>query len=437
MTSKTIKTINILLILILFILIISIATGTYSRYRGVATANAKAQIANWAIKLNAEDISMQSKTINVQATDGDSNENVSEGKIAPGKTMKVELQVDPTGSEVAIDYTFKVDTGNLKVTSSSDVVPQIQNNLSIVKVECKVEADDGTEKVRTVLLDDEGNAKYFENLEDVLKNRKVTFVAYLLWDDGDDITDTQSGMNITSIEAPIIVTAKQHIGGDETTAESLELSLGSLENGGTLSLEGNVDFTDLYAENQGTVLMFPDNSTFNLNGSTVSSNNMGVIYSGNNINIQNGSFTTTGSYGMFVGSNSTSNTITLNRLQCEGGINIYNAKNVILNDVTVNAHRYYAVWGDANSEITINSGTYSTTSTSTALFGRSKSGNVREGFKIYGGTFITNGKKFCLDGSYLPPLIYGGTFDCDVSAYTASGYEAVKINDTTWEVRKA
>ena len=41
------------------------------------------------------------------------NENVVAGKIAPGSTATGEFVIDPTGSEVAIDYEVKIDTTNM------------------------------------------------------------------------------------------------------------------------------------------------------------------------------------------------------------------------------------------------------------------------------------------------------------------------------------
>jgi len=68
--------------------------------------------------------------------------------------------------------------------------------------------------------------------------------------------------------------------------------------------------------------------------------------------------------------------------------------------------------------------------------------NVNENgsFIINGGTFNTNGKKLCLDTvksgvqQYILPVIYGGTFDCDVSKYVADGYVCTNNGNGTYTV---
>lgn len=435
MAKGTSKVKNKIFIFIVLAFLVAIVGVTYSRYRGTASISTNAQIAKWAIKMNAEDISLESKTINVQAVDDGTNENVSAGKLAPGKKMKFELQVDPAGSEVAIDYIFKINSDEMKAISDTGTAITLNEQIKIEKVECTILDDNGDAQVITPTLDEEGNEKYFESLKDVLANKQVKYTVYIVWDDGDDASDTQIATTAKMVEVPITVTARQHLLQDRE-GEKIMSDLELLTEGETLTVSENVDFAEIYGNSLYNTMHFPNNATLDLAGKTIKSFNAGVVYLGNNLTIKNGTFTTDGSYGIFVGDEETTEDILLKDVKVEGGINVYNAHGVVLENVTVDAHKYYAVWGDENSRITINSGTYRTTENSTALFGYTSTGNEVGGFVINGGTFITNGKQFCLGGSYLPPVIYGGTFDCDVSAYVAENYQCVKANDTTWVVQK-
>lgn len=200
------------------------------------------------------------------------------------------------------------------------------------------------------------------------------------------------------------------------------------------------------------LIHFKDNSTIDFNGKTVYVDNSAVKngninFMGNNLTIKNGYYSVvpdTGgrTYLQIWGYDGADldelmENVTVENMTINGGFNLYNAKNVVFRNNNITAKKYYAIFANPdNVTVTIESGTYSTTSASTALFAYYKT-NPDNGFKIYGGTFKTNGKPLFLGGSnYKPGIIYGGTFDCDVSSYVADGYTCYNNGNSTYTVTR-
>lgn len=444
--KRTKKVKNIVLSLAAASLMVAAIGGTYSRYASRATVNSNLNLAKWKVVLsdgtNDYDISSQSQTFNINATldEVESNSNVSAGKLAPGQVLSASLEVDPSDSQVAIDYLLNV--GEISTTGFNST-----SNIDVYKIVATV---DGTSE-NMVLLD--SNYRYFENLTNVLNNKKVSFKICLKWtDEGEDVADTANGINISNITIPVTVTARQHLATDgmistANTVSGFVSSVAALNANDTLVLQDSVDLRDEFGETQANFLNFADNSTLDLNGNTILSKNKSAIYHGNDLVIENGILETPGSYALFLGGNDvlmddniqTSN-VTVNNVTTIGGINTDHVDNVVLNNVKATAHKYYAVCGNSYTQITINGGEYTVDNSELtasqisqrALFmmygvrvaNDDAAGNPNGAFTINSGKFVTGGRKFCLTGDkYIAPVIYGGTFDCDVSAYVADGYK--------------
>lgn len=100
----------VIAILLVLVLVLS-ATYSYARYLTSIDTSSDAVTAKWAVSVKEgsnELSSTQKLTLTVNE-----NENVVAGKIAPGSTATGEFVIDPTASEVAIDYEVKIDTTNM------------------------------------------------------------------------------------------------------------------------------------------------------------------------------------------------------------------------------------------------------------------------------------------------------------------------------------
>lgn len=151
-----------------------------------------------------------------------------------------------------------------------------------------------------------------------------------------------------------------------------------------------------------------------LGGHTISAKNFTLIFQGSDFTIRNGKFDSKGgSYALFIGEAPTQNVI-LENIKTTGGINVYNSNNVVLRDVDVTGTNYYAVWCDAGTNVTIESGTFKTSEKSIAAIGMSKN---ESSLNINDGNFIAGSKPLVLQGNYNVPVIHGGSFDCSAKDY--------------------
>ena len=210
MEKRTTKTKKGILVLVMVACLVALIAGTYSRYTSTGTANVNAEIAKWHVELEGTDISTQSATIPVEF-EYDSNNFVKDGKIAPGRTGHFTIEVDPTGSEVAIDYSFTIDDSALE----SDAAMAVTGATYTI--------GEGQEAVEgTATIDANGVVTVSESLAHVQAGDKVTLTITVAWDNADDANnaaDTSEG--IASYEVgtatgkvltiPVTITASQKI----------------------------------------------------------------------------------------------------------------------------------------------------------------------------------------------------------------------------------
>lgn len=218
-----------------------------------------------------------------------------------------------------------------------------------------------------------------------------------------------------------LVSAKGNFSINDIEYQNIEEAVNNLNVGETVKVINNLDLTD----NSGLVLTFPDNSTLDLNGHTIKVKNMGIIYQGNNLTIKNGVFETTGSYALFIGDEIESNKIIIENVNTKGGINIYNALNVILKNVTSEGHTYYSVWADQHAQVAIESGNYSTKGNFVIGISTEESSKIT----INGGNFTTTNGNLVLGGKNKSPVIYGGIFDVDPTEYIGINAKVTKDKD--------
>lgn len=138
-------------LLYLLVLTSIITSLSMAKFQNTYTPSGKAAIANWSIKVNTQDITLDGTEENKQITlVPEESENVVSGKLAPGYGGYFDITLDPTGTEVGFDYTLKLDMSNLptdititeydiiknSITSESDLI--INNN----KIEGEFELSD-------------------------------------------------------------------------------------------------------------------------------------------------------------------------------------------------------------------------------------------------------------------------------------------------------
>lgn len=112
---------KLLMIAILLLLIVLVGTWAFSKYTTTLTGTGTASVAKWSFKVNG---SATETIANLDLKDTTLNNKVVDGKIAPGTDGSFAVEIDASGSEVAVDYTIELSglTGmptNLKFYTDS------------------------------------------------------------------------------------------------------------------------------------------------------------------------------------------------------------------------------------------------------------------------------------------------------------------------------
>lgn len=210
------KKVNVLIILSFLLVLVLGGAYTYSKYKTVASGNASVDVANWNILVNGCNIANPGENTNVncfnQVTNDDGtvtitknfdvedfdysnfdNQDVVDNKIAPGSEGKFRINIDPSDTEVSIEYTMYItlvkENGSIKISRSNP------NSTDMTLME-----DDGYHGILQytsdgfIHIDDNGNRTSVDDLE---------FLVNVLWENNEDNNsiDTEIG---TSSETPIL-----------------------------------------------------------------------------------------------------------------------------------------------------------------------------------------------------------------------------------------
>ena len=142
---------------------------------------------------------------------------------------------------------------------------------------------------------------------------------------------------------------------------TIQDAFGSSESGETVKLENDVTWTQVAGD---TTVFDLDGVTFDLNDKIFTAPNFSVVFQGDGMVIKNGKMNAQGpdankqSYALFVGDERYTTNITIEDVTTTGGINIYDAGNVVIKNCDVTGYGYYAVWCDENADAIIEGGTH-------------------------------------------------------------------------------
>ncbi len=195
---------RILIILSLLMLIITIMNinSTYSKYYTEVNGEYTREIGQWKIKINTQEIYSEDgqKVTFTMSPILEEKENVKEGKIAPGTKINSDIDIDPTGTDVAVRYDIKLNCEELQ-----DVPME-------VSIE---EKNSGRELVKT----DVDTYTGVIPLSDIQSGKIDKITITLTWtnDEANNESDTQEGTIYgNSVNIPVEVTATQYLGEEIT-----------------------------------------------------------------------------------------------------------------------------------------------------------------------------------------------------------------------------
>ena len=185
-----------LVVLAALLLLIGAGVGTYALYTSTFTGTGEVQVAKWAVELKQGDAAV-AEDFDLELALSD-NENVADGKIAPGRSATAKLVLDLAGTEVATDYELDLSE-----------VTGLPAGMAITEVKATVDGEEQS------LTEDAGKYTGTVELENgAALTEAVTFDVTVTWenDEANNATDTQAGETAETLSIPVTVTAKQHIG---------------------------------------------------------------------------------------------------------------------------------------------------------------------------------------------------------------------------------
>ena len=194
------RTKRAIFVVIALLLVAYLISSTYARYSTEGKEDGKVDIAKWAVVMKADDgTTLNSTTQDITFT-VKSNDNVVPNKIAPAVTAVATIELDLTGTEVAVDFTATVGemTNNLP---SGVTLPSRVTLTSAV--------DGGTPGTAQVI-------PLVDKSAFTAKNGKKTVTLTLTWENSDTdaakTEDTAVGLAGGKLTIPVTLTVQQHIG---------------------------------------------------------------------------------------------------------------------------------------------------------------------------------------------------------------------------------
>lgn len=200
------KKIWILSALIMILITFYQISQTYAKYSSQAKGTVEETIGAWIVKINGENIATEEevKTFTIEQLNYNSNNNVKEGKIAPGLLGYFDIIIDATEASVAVRYDVKIDFASLDISNAI-------NFSKLVKVVDGVESSEGIIKI------EENVYTGVVSLDDIKAGKTNTLRVYIEWTDNqtgeNDEADSVLGMQKDiQVSIPVELKAMQYLG---------------------------------------------------------------------------------------------------------------------------------------------------------------------------------------------------------------------------------
>lgn len=165
---------------------------SYGLFESKNVLNVDSNIAKWNVFINGTDIK-KNETFVVDKINLINNDNVLEGKMAPGSKGYFDIVIDPTDTDTSIRYDISFDFSSL-------------NDKIVVS---------GIEEITSGNLVRTGKNTYSKviTLNEIKNGITNTIRVYIKWDNSNDESDSAIGSVINNfINVPVTITAYQYLG---------------------------------------------------------------------------------------------------------------------------------------------------------------------------------------------------------------------------------
>lgn len=165
---------------------------SYGLFESKNVLNVDSNIAKWNVFINGTDIK-KNETFVVDKINLINNDNVLEGKMAPGSKGYFDIVIDPTDTDTSIRYDISFDFSSL-------------NDKIVVS---------GIEEITSGNLVRTGKNTYSKviTLNEIKNGITNTIRVYIKWDNSDDESDSAIGSVINNfINVPVTIAVYQYLG---------------------------------------------------------------------------------------------------------------------------------------------------------------------------------------------------------------------------------
>ena len=191
------KKIYFCLALVLLIITVFIILKTYGLFETKTELNVQSEVGKWVILVNNTDITQQENTkFSVDKIIWDQNDEVKEGKIAPGASGYFDIVIDPTDTDVSVRYDIGFDFSEFENTNITITSIQEINDKKIVKT---------------------GNNKYtgIITLDEISAGTTNTIRVNIAWENNEENNEHDSNLSSapnTILNIPVTINVSQYLG---------------------------------------------------------------------------------------------------------------------------------------------------------------------------------------------------------------------------------
>ena len=184
--------------------------SSYAKYTSEATGTIEKDAGAWMIKVNDANIATGNleTTFNINSLTYPSNDFVAENKIAPSSSGYFDVEIDATGSSVAVRYDIALDTAQMNISEGI----QFKNAYKVVN---------NTEVSEGIVKTGDNTYSGIIPLSSIKNGEKCKLRFYIGWDEDEsgeaDEDDSALGqLKNVSTSLPVEVVVTQYMGEEIT-----------------------------------------------------------------------------------------------------------------------------------------------------------------------------------------------------------------------------